>query len=96
LVPVRQADLDGSQNEYNRTKEIGLLRGVKGWVRLVTDRPNGRYRVFEAPKGRFPEPVWPDMKLGKTIKLAFTDRGHLIDSPEHPLFKKWAARDEST
>jgi hypothetical protein len=96
LVPVRRADPDGSQNEWNRTKEIALLRGVKDWVRIVTDRPNGRYRVFEAPQDRFPEPVWPDMKLGRIIKLAFTDRGQLIDSPEHPLFKKWAARDEST
>jgi hypothetical protein len=25
--------------------------------------------------------------------LAFRDKGRLVDSPEHPLFKKWAARD---
>jgi hypothetical protein len=96
LVPVRQADLDGSQNEWNRTKEIALVRGVKAWVRIVTDRANGRYRVFEAPEGRFPEPLWPDLTLAKIIRLAFAERGHLIDSPEHPLFKKWAARDGST
>jgi hypothetical protein len=96
LVPVRQADLDGSQNEWNRTKEIALVRGVKAWVRIVTDRANGRYRVFEAPEGRFAEPLWPDLTLAKIIRLAFAERGHLIDSPEHPLFKKWAARDGST
>ena len=27
-----------TDNEYNRTKEIGLLDGVKRWVRLYTDR----------------------------------------------------------
>jgi hypothetical protein len=28
LIPVRQANEDGDQNEYNRTKEIGLVAGV--------------------------------------------------------------------
>lgn len=93
LVPVRQADMDGGQNEWTRTKEIALIKGIKNWVRLVSDRANGRYRVFPAPDGRFPNPLWPDLSLAKLIKLAFTERGHLIDSPEHPLFKKWAARD---
>ena len=27
IVPVRQADADGEQNEYARTKEIGLMQG---------------------------------------------------------------------
>ena len=94
LVPVRQADLDGSQNEWNRTKEIALARAQSVWVRAISDKANGRYRVFEAPPDRFPEPVWPDLSLAKLVRLAFTDRGRLIDSPEHPLFKKWAAKDE--
>ena len=33
------------------------------------------------------------MKHAKIFKLAFRDRGRLIDSVEHPLFLKWAARD---
>jgi hypothetical protein len=51
--------------------------------------------VFAAPEGRFPDPLWPDLSLAKIIRLAFTDRGHLIDRPEHPLFRKWAARDDT-
>ena len=93
LIPVRQADLDGSANEWNRTKEIALARAHKVWVRAISDRANGRYRVFEAPEGRFPDPLWPDLSLAKLVRLAFTDRGRLIDSPDHALFKKWAARD---
>jgi hypothetical protein len=93
LVPVRQADIDGSQNEWNRTKEVALVRAMTAWVRVVTDKANSRYRVFTAPDGRFPEPLWPDLTLAKIIRLAFKDRGRLIDTPEHPLFKKWAASD---
>ena len=94
IVPVRQADEDGVQNEYNRTKEIGLIRGQDEWVRLYTDRANKCYRVFSADKDRFPEPIWPTLKHAKIFRLAFREKGRLIDSPEHPLFQRWASRDK--
>jgi hypothetical protein len=93
IVPVRQANADGDQNEYHRTKEIGLMQAIDEWVRLYTDQDNGCYKVFPAPPGRFGEPQWPDLKQSKIFRLAFRDKGRLIDSVEHPLFKKWAARD---
>jgi hypothetical protein len=94
VVPVRQANSDGDQNEYARTKEIGLVQGMTEWVRLFTDLENKCYQVFPAPAGRFPDaPVWPDLKPAKIFKLAFRDKGRLVDSTEHTLFKKWAARD---
>jgi hypothetical protein len=93
IVPVRQAGGDGEQNEYNRTKEIGLVQGIDEWVRLFTDQENHSYKVFPAPAGRFGEPQWPELKHAKIFKLAFRDKGRLVDSTEHPLFKKWAARD---
>ena len=49
--------------------------------------------MFPAPAGRFGDPQWPDLKPAKIFKLAFRDKGRLVDSTEHPLFKKWAARD---
>jgi hypothetical protein len=93
IVPVRQANADGDQNEYHRTKEIGLMQAVNEWVRLYTDQENRCYKVFSAPAGRFGEPQWPELKQSKIFRLAFRDKGQLIDSVEHPLFKKWAARD---
>ena len=96
IVPVRQAGIDGEQNEYNRTKEIGLLKGVDEWVRLFTDLENGVYKVFPAPADRFPEPIWPALKPAKIFRLAFRDKGRLVDSPQHPLFQRWAARDKDS
>jgi hypothetical protein len=93
IVPVRLPNSDGEQNEYNRTKEIGLTQGIKEWVRLFTDQENHCYQVFPAPAGRFGEPTWPDLKPAKIFKLALRDKGRLVDSTEHALFKKWAARD---
>ena len=93
IVPVRQANADGEQNEYHRTKEIGLIQGIEEWVRLFTDQENRCYKVFPAPAQRFGDPQWPDLKPAKIFKLAFRDKGRLVDGTEHPLFKKWAARD---
>jgi hypothetical protein len=93
VVPVRQANSDGEQNEYARTKEIGLVQAIDEWVRLYTDMENHCYQVFPAPAGRFGDPLWPELKQAKIFKLAFRDKGRLVDSTEHPLFKKWAARD---
>jgi hypothetical protein len=93
IVPCRQADTDGSLNEWNRTREIAIVRAQKVWVRVISDRANGRYRVFPAPPERFPEPLFPAHSWAQLVRLAFTDRGQLIDGPEHPLFKKWAGRD---
>jgi hypothetical protein len=89
IIPIHCA----TDNEYARTKEIGLLDGVKEWVRLYTDQENKVYKVFPAPAGRFAEPIWPELKPAKIFRLAFRDKGRLVDSTEHPLFKKWAARD---
>jgi hypothetical protein len=84
-----------TDNEYNQTKEIGLLAAIKQWVRLYTDLKNGVYKVFPAPAGRFADPIWPELKPAKIFRLAFRDKGRLVDSMEHPLFQKWAARDRS-
>jgi hypothetical protein len=93
IIPVRHAIVDGDQNEYARTKEIALVDGIERWVRLTTDLENRCYKVFPAPVGRFADPIWPDLKPAKIFRLAFRDKGRLINSTEHPLFLKWAARD---
>jgi hypothetical protein len=89
IVPINCT----TDNEYARTKEIGLIQGIDQWVRLYTDQENKVYKVFPAPTGRFAEPIWPELKPAKVFRLAFRDKGRLVDSTEHPLFKKWAARD---
>jgi hypothetical protein len=95
IVPVRQASADGEQNDYDRTKEIGLVRARDEWVRLYTDQGNRCYKVYPAPLGRFADPIWPPLKPARIFRLAFRDRGRLIDTAEHPQFLKWAARDSA-
>jgi hypothetical protein len=92
VVPVRQPFEDGSQNDYARTKEVGLIRGIREWVRLFTDQANKVYEVFPAPVGRYPDPIFPELTHAKIFRLTFRDQGRLIDSPEHKLFMQWSAR----
>jgi hypothetical protein len=91
IIPIHCA----SDNDYNRTKEIGLLAGLEKWVRLYTDQANKVYKVFPAPAKRFGDPIWPEIKPAKLFRMAFRDKGRLVDGTDHPLFLKWAARDRS-
>jgi hypothetical protein len=93
-IPIRCPGPDGEQNEYSRTKELALLQGMDEWVRIYSDLENKAYRVFTAPAGRFADPQWPPLKSAKLFRLMFRDKGRLLDSTEHSLFKRWAARDE--
>ena len=91
IIPVNVE----SDNEYIRSKEIGLIEGTRQWVRLYNDRENRNYKVFPAPAGRFSDPIWPELKQAKIFRVAFRDKGRMVDTPDHPLFLKWAARDKS-
>jgi hypothetical protein len=95
IIPVCGPDREtGEQNEWNRTKEIALLDGLDAWVRMYSDREGNCYRSYPAPVGRYGEPVWPTVKPAKIFRLAFRDRGRLIDSADHVLVQKWAGRDK--
>jgi len=85
-----------SDNEYTRTKEQALIAGRDQWVRLYRDKENKNYRWFPAPVGRYDNPVWPELKYSKIFRLMFRDKGRLIDSTNHPLFLKWAGRDNKS
>ena len=93
IIPVRGVNSEGVQNEYDRTREIGLVQAVDEWKRLYVDQENRCYKVFPAAPGRYADPQWPELKHAKIFRLSFRDKGWLIDSTEHALFKKWVARD---
>jgi hypothetical protein len=93
IIPVVGPNAEGEQNEWARTKELALVDGIDGWHRMYTDKEGNCYKSFPAPAGRFGEPNWPIIKPAKITRLAFRDRGRLIDGVDHILFQKWAGRD---
>jgi hypothetical protein len=93
IIPVRGPNNEGEQNERYRTKELALLDGIPGWVRMYADRENNGYRSYPAPVGRYGEPNWPTIKPAKIFRMGFRDKGLLIDNTNHILVQKWAGRD---
>jgi hypothetical protein len=93
IIPICGPNAEGEMNEWARTKETALIDGFDAWVRMYVDRENGAYKSFPAPLGRFGEPRWPEIKPAKLFRMAFRDKGRLIDSIEHILVQKWAGRD---
>jgi hypothetical protein len=94
IIPVRCPNAEGEQNEWDRTKELAMIEAMDGWFRLYADRPNNGFKNYPAPAGRYGDPKWPDIKPAKIIRLAFRDKGRLIDSTDHILVQKWAGRDK--
>lgn len=93
IIPIRGPNAEGEMNEWARTKEMALVDGIDAWVRMYADTENGAFKSFLAPAGRFGEPKWPELKHAKLFRMAFRDKGRLIDSTEHVLAQKWAGRD---
>jgi hypothetical protein len=93
IIPVPGPNAEGEQNEWAQTKEVCLIDGIDRWTRMFSDREGNCYRNYPAPPGRFADPIWPTLKPAKLFRLAFRNRGRLIDSPDHVLVQKWAGRD---
>jgi hypothetical protein len=94
IIPVRGANEEGAQNEWDRTKEVALIEAIAAWFRMYTDRANNAYKNYPAPAGRYGDPKWLDIKPAKIMRMAFKDKGRLIDSIDHILVQKWAGRDK--
>jgi len=94
IIPVRGPNAEGEQNEWDRTREAALIEAMDAWFRLYSDRPNNAYKNYPAPAGRYGDPMWPDFKPAKIMRMAFRDKGRLIDSTDHILVQKWAGRDK--
>ena len=95
IIPISCPNAEGEMNEWARTKEMALIDGIDNWVRMYVDKENGAFKSFPAPAGRFGEPKFPEIKPAKLIRMAFRDKGRLIDSTENVLVQKWAGRDRN-
>lgn len=85
LWPVKLPSPDGRHNEWHRSAAEAAERAEHGWLKVVANMSLGANEMFEAA-GDLPEPKWPDMPFEEILKIAF--RGHIIDSPDHPLVKR--------
>jgi hypothetical protein len=86
ICPVKLPGPDGKQNEWHRTRQLALEKGLPQWVRMHSNRPAGRYEWQPAPT-HFPDPIWPDLAVGELLQIAFGDLGRIITDADHPVVK---------
>ena len=69
---------------YDSAREGAKLAETK-WIKMVSDMPNKRYRVYEA-MGALPEPKFPQKSFEELLDLAFN--GKIIDDLSHPVARR--------
>lgn len=85
LWPVKLPGPDGKHNPWHQSAADAVERAMGKWIRIVADMSLGAYQVYQASE-KIPDPEWPEHSFQDLLKIAF--RGHLIDSPEHPVVQK--------
>ena len=91
LWPLRLPGPDGKVNEWHRSAGIAASRAMEKWVRVTANKALGGYELFEATN-QPPEPEWPELSFGTMLRLAFIDRGRVVDSLDHPVVKALLGR----
>jgi hypothetical protein len=86
LWPVALPDPDGRQNEWHRTAAVAAAMARKAWIRVVANMSLGGNEIITTCMA-IPDPVWPDLDLEAMLKIAFADRGKIIESADHPVVK---------
>jgi hypothetical protein len=85
LWPVNLPGEDGRLDTWSQSAHEGARRAETAWVRLVANRANGAYDIYEA-SSLTEEPAWPEKSFKEILSLAFKDR--LIVSLDHPIVKR--------
>ena len=86
LWPIRLPGPDGRVNEWHRTAAVAADIATRKWIRVTANRSLGAYEVFEAAKAP-PDPEWPELDLSDMIRLAFRERGRIIQDGGSPCRK---------
>src|SRR5215207_9360970 len=91
LWPIREMGPDGRVNEWHRTARIAADMAMKSWIRVIPSKHVGGYEVKRAAVA-VPEPTWPDLTMKDIIRIAFKERGWIVDHVDHDLVKKLQGR----
>jgi hypothetical protein len=86
LWPVRLPLKDNRRrNEFHRTLEIGAVKCMSDWHRVVANMSLGGYVITQSPR-KYPAPEWPAYTFIDLLRVGFRDR--IINSLDHPILKR--------
>ena len=82
LWPIRLPGTDGKTNSWWDSARAGAEAALQRWVRVKANMDLGAYEILIAT-AITTEPKWPELSMREILQIAF--KGHLIDSPDHPV-----------
>jgi len=85
LWPIRTPGADGRYDEWSRSAIEAAMKAKGNWIRIASNMSLGAYEVWET-KVEIPDPVWPEIKLGEILRIAF--KNHHIDSLSHRVLRE--------
>jgi hypothetical protein len=87
LSDIPLPDMDGKDNEYNRSRRVAYEIGKTKWIKIQANKPLGSYEIIEAVS-ELPEPVWPEdpATMDKALEIAF--KNNFIETYDHPVLKR--------
>jgi len=86
VCPVKLPGPDGRMNDWNRTRQAAVEKGIGAWVRMWANKSGSRYEWMPAPVV-YPDPVWPDLTIDEVLTIAFDHLGRVINNEDHPVIK---------
>jgi len=82
--PVRLPGPDGRVDTWSKSALEAAQMATLTWVRVTPDQSLGAYNVYYSDHSL--DPVWPDLAMGKLLRIAFKDR--YIDTRDHPVLRQ--------
>jgi hypothetical protein len=86
LWVVKGPNLDGKDNDWNRSMREAQAAAKKRWVRIESNRAAGGYDVFEAAAG-ISDPEWPSHTLQDYVRVGFGE-GFVIRDVSNPVVQR--------
>ena len=84
--PVPTPPIDGRDTDWGVSARAGAARSEESWVRLVANKAQNAYDVFEAP-GNLGTPVWPNKSMRDILAIAFGEK-YVIRDASHPVIRR--------
>ena len=91
--PVGLLGADGKQNDWHASMQEMMTVHARGqWCRIEAGDSGYSPDIAESPN--LPPPDWPKVgHIGDVLRVAFKKGGRVVDSLDHPLFKRLAGRE---
>jgi len=86
VCPVKLPGPDGKHNDWHRTRQAAVEKGIGAWVRMWANKSGSRYEWMPAPIA-YPDPIWPNLSMDEVLTIAFDHLGRVVNTEDHSVVR---------